>query len=669
MKSLIIILLFLLITNFEFLAQTDTTIAGLEEVIEDLIEETDEDVDNSDLFETIEEAVKDKIDINSADLEELLRIPLIDFHSAEAILEHRNKFGKFFSINELYAIQKIPKELTDRIIPFVTIARIDFKEEFAIEDPTLFQSIYYNSRVYFRSRMISDLQLREGFKNERFEGTKLKSYNRLQIRYSDKVRIGFLTDKDPGEKRFDDFTSYHLLVSNAGILKSLAIGDYIIEFGQGLAMWNIYGFSKGADAVTPVKKRARNIIPYTSSTENNFFRGAAASVGLNDFILSAFYSKNKFDANVDEFEGIILSTPLDGLHRTEGELSRKNAGQETLFGGRLDYAPSGRFSTGLLYYKTEYNYPFEPSSLFGRSGSEFNYSSFYYDVIYENFNLAGEFAYNGISAASINHLILRITRDLSLITSIRSYPRNYFALHGFGFGERSGATNNEFGIYNGLRWRTPFGLFNFYYDQFKFPYSTFGNTLPVTGNEYMLDLTSKPFRQLETRVRYKHELREVARVFEDVRRPDNRLRRSIRTELIVSPSRDIRLRGRFEYSHFLLKESGIREEGVLVFQDLRLTTIKDLTFYGRIIFFRTDSFNSAIYEYENDLTGVLTNLAMFGEGVRWYVIARYRLLRTLAVSMKYSETYKPGVSSISSGNTRIDGKLDNRFSLQLDLSL
>ena len=79
-------------------------------------------------------------------------------------------------------------------------------------------------------------------------------------------------------------------------------------------------------------------------------------------------------------------------------------------------------------------------------------------MIISNINLFGEFVYNGISVASINSVQISVSRDLSFISSIRSYPGNYVSLHGYAFGERSGAPSNEFGIYNGAKWRTPIGL-------------------------------------------------------------------------------------------------------------------------------------------------------------------------------------------------------------------
>ena len=65
----------------------------------------------------------------------------------------------------------------------------------------------------------------------------------------------------------NDFSSYHLALYNLGIINKLVLGDYLLEFGQGLVLWSPYGLSKGADAVYPIKKRNNIIKPYTSSTD------------------------------------------------------------------------------------------------------------------------------------------------------------------------------------------------------------------------------------------------------------------------------------------------------------------------------------------------------------------------------------------------------------------
>ena len=556
-----------------------------------------------------------------------------------------------------------------KILPFLTVTRKENKEELKEISEQTFDRIFSDTNFKLRSRFTNDLQTREGFINKKYEGTKPKVYNRMTLKYSRNYQAGFLAEKDAGETSIDEFKSYYISLSDVGNLQELVVGDYLVEFGQGLALWSPYGFSKGSDAVYPVKKRDRKLRPYTSATETSFLRGAAGTVTINDFSITAFYSKNKMDANIDPVTGDILSVPVDGLHRTELEIEKKNAAEETLWGGRIDYTAGEFLNAGFMHYRSKYSNSFFPSDVFDLSGDEFNFSSFSYDMIISDINLFGEFVYNGTSVASINSAQFSIGRDLSFISSIRSYPRNYVSLHGYAFGERSGAPSNEFGIYNGIKWRTPVGLLNFYYDQFKFPFATFSNPLPSEGDEFLADFISEPLNKVETRIRYKYENKDLTESIDNKKELVKRLRQVIRFELIYYPTKNLRLKGRYEFNNYRVAAIDAKENGYLFLQDIRFAPTSNFNLYTRIIFFRTDSFNSAIYEYENDLTGVLSNLAMYGEGIRWYLIIRYRPMKLFTISAKYSETYKPKEKSLSSGNNTIDGNVDNRFSIQIDLGL
>ncbi|OGU74985.1 MAG: hypothetical protein A2V93_01290 [Ignavibacteria bacterium RBG_16_34_14] len=663
---LLVIVFFLSQTLF---SQTDTTYIKTEDVLDELVEESQEQEVSSDLYDVLETMVQNPVDLNTAGINELQKIPFIDFSSAEQIINHRNKYGLFFSVNELYSIREIPADLVKKIVPFVIATGPIVSTTGDEEEEDLFESLSSSSKIYLRNRVTDDLQTRKGFAESKFTGSKLDMYNRLLVKYENNYQFGILTEKDAGEKEFNEFTSAHLFAKDLGYIKNLVLGDYYLEFGQGLALWNAYGFSKGPDAVYPVKKSERKIIPYTSASENNFFRGIAGTFDYEPLSVSVFYSKNKFDANLDEETGSILSTPLDGLHRTESEIQKRKTAEETTIGGRIDFVKEDLFQVGVLHYRSKLDHPFQPSSVFDIVGGEFSYTSAAYDLYIENINLFGEAVYNGTSVASTNNIQISLSSTLQFVSSIRSYPANFINIHGFSFGERSGAAQNEFGIYNGLKWRLPFGTLNLYYDQFKFPHASFDNPLPADGNEFFAELISKPFSKVETRIRYKKERKELEFTINNNKLIAERNRENIRGEIIYEISKYLRWKSRFEYNIYSVKNANLDEDGFLFFQDLRYVPISNLNIYGRIIFFRTDSFNSAVYEYENDLTGVLTNLAMFGEGIRWYFIIRYKVLPYLVLSCKYSETYKPKEKSLSSGDSEINGNLDNRINFQVDLSL
>jgi len=658
---------FLLSCNLQTIfSQTDSSYLSTEEILEDILQEPVGDIDESNLYEQLELLMLNPLNLNSSTVDDLLLIPTMDISTARLIVDHRNKYGYFFSLNELNSVENLDKELIKNITPFLFIEK---KPEAVIEPPGKFETITSKSSVLLRSRYINALQTNEGFLTNKFAGTKPKIYNRLLVKYSNQFQAGYLTDKDAGESSINEFSTFHLAINDIGFVQRAVIMDYFLEFGQGLTFWSPYAYSKGADAVVPVRRNDRIMRPYTSSTENNFFRGAAAAFKIGDFILSGFYSDNYFDANIDSTTGKITSTPIDGLHRTPNEINKRKAASEMLIGGRIDYRYDNFLNIGVIHYQSKLSNEFEPTNVYDIAGDKFNYSAASYNMMFNRFNFSGEFSYNGISVASINIFQLLVSNDFTFITSVRSYPRNFYSLHGYAFGERNGATNNEVGIYTGFRWRTPLGLLNFYYDQFKFPYATFFNPNSTQGDEYLVDFLSKPIRKLELRARYKYENKDITELIDNLTNIVKRLRQVFRGEIIYSISNKIRLRGRFEYNTFRVAQTGEDENGYLIFQDVRYSPTSNFNLYGRVIFFKTDSFGSAIYEYENNLTGVLTNIPLFNEGIRWYFILRYRPYKIITVSAKYSETYKPAEKSLGSGENSIPGNLDNSLSVQLDVSL
>jgi len=106
----------------------------------------------------------------------------------------------------------------------------------------------------------------------------------------------------------------------------------------------------------------------------------------------------------------------------------------------------------------------------------------------------------------------------------------------------------------------------------------------------------------------------------------------------------------------------------MAFQDIRFSPFQNISIDGRIILFQTDSFNSAIYEYENDLMGILSNVALYGKGIRWYLQVKYKLANFLSITAKYSETYKPLEKNLGSGLSEINNNIDNKLSIQAEIS-
>ena len=654
-------ILCILIINFPDISSgqtfNDSTNIETEEIISDLLQEPSEESDNSDLYETIEEFISNPVNINEAGLNELTSIPFIDISTADRIIKYREKSGHFFSVYELYSIDGLTKESIEKISPFITVNKMPVKSD---QDNSFFSDLSIN----FRSKIQADLREKKGFTEKKFKGSKYKIYNRFISEFNN-FELGFLMDKDPGENSFSDFSSFSFSLKKSGFINNITLGDYLIKWGQGLALWSSYGLSKGADAVFSPKKNSKVIKRYTGSSENNFFRGAALNLEWRNFSLTAFYSRNKIDANIDSVSHNILSAPVDGLHRTDNEIAKRKSLSETVFGSAIDF--HNKFlKTGLVFYNSSFGNSFVPGSIYDIKGNKFSYESVFFDIFIKKINFFGELVYNGISVASINGIEIQAYKDLVFLTTIRSYPRNFNSIHGFSFGEKSGAGKNEFGIYYGLRWISPIGLLNFYYDQFKFPYASYSIPLPSVGHEILLDFKNKFIKNYETGFRFKYEKKEVACNENNIAKIGSRIRKKLRIEINYKLSKQIKLKGRFEYNNIEINNS--IEEGFLTFQDIQYHLPPFFDLYTRITFFSTGSFNSAVYEYENDLPGTLISPALYGGGIRCYFVIRIKPYKILAISCKYSETFKPKVNSLGSGLLETEGNLDNRFSFQLDLN-
>ena len=440
--------LILLLLYLNCPAQTDSMLININQAVEDLLDEPESETDDSGLYELIEYYLEHPVDINSAEIKELVKLPYLDQVSARLILSHRNEYGTYFSVNELYSIKALPEELVKKILPFLSAGEKQTKEKLTGNPEPL--------SVTLRNRIIKDLSQRKGFRNHLFEGTDLKSYNRLNMGYRDFLHAGILTEKDAGEKSYYDFISGFIHLSDIYGFKDIIIGDYNVRFGQGLALWNAYGISKGSDAVFSVKKSTAAIKPSASSAENNFFRGVSFNYEWEHVNITLFYSSNRVDASIDSV-GKITSLTTDGFHRTASERLKHNSAIEKSIGGMVDYRLLPSVSSGILCYRINFDHPYIASKVYDITGDNLYYYSSYIDMIIDKFNIYGELSFSGRSKpAYLLGISISPISEFCYSMLIRNYPLNYISIHGKGFGERSGARGNEFGIYNGIRWRTSY---------------------------------------------------------------------------------------------------------------------------------------------------------------------------------------------------------------------
>ena len=106
-------------------------------------------------------------------------------------------------------------------------------------------------------------------------------------------------------------------------LKTLAIGDYKVSFGQGLVISN--DFTPGRSSiVAQAERRSNGFRRHFSTNENDYFRGVASTLVLKQVYISLLYSYRKLDAGVDNYEVSTFKT--DGLHSAGAGLGKETYG-------------------------------------------------------------------------------------------------------------------------------------------------------------------------------------------------------------------------------------------------------------------------------------------------------------------------------------------------------
>lgn len=625
---------------------------------ENLLEQFETESDDLQVLDELTWRKEHPFDLNTVTQEELETIPDILPQEAAAIIKHRNVIRTFRSIQQLREIKEEGEFLYGKLAPYVIVDRV--------------QEV-----IQARTRAIRDLQPRKADANGTFLGPPFKTYNRASIVTGD-FQTGALFEKDAGEQFTDGFVSGYLMMNNIGIASRVLVGDFVVNSGQGLALWRSGAFGKGSQTVSIVRKSGTGVQPYRSTDEFNFFRGIAATgvtrIDGGQVEAVAFYSRHALDGSVDS-SGSVTSFYTDGLFRTPGELQRRRTLLESLLGGRIAFLSDGGWGIGATGYRSRLDRPVVARQAHDFEGNQMGVASVDGSALFGRISVFGELARStGGGLAGVVGSVVDVSTEAKLAVVFRNYEPSFFNIHATAFGEHADA-RNERGVYLGVdlrpaRWMHLSG----YADQFWFPWRTFFNPLPTRGHEVMLNNDIRASRNVDFGFRIIHKTTEQTIATIDplgraVRPLADRTQDKYRVNLGYRVNPRVRIKGRLEFTQVRYSPPASQESGLMMYQDIWIRCSERLTLEVRLAFFQTDSYDSRIYEFESDVQGSFSNPGLYGRGRRWYTIARWQIVQGIRLSAKYSEIQKEGVSTLGSGSTEVAGDLDNRITLQLDVSL
>jgi len=662
----------------------------LEQKLENVVESTDAEVDYSYLVDELEVYLKNKMNLNTATAEDLDHFFFLNDVQINNLLEHIKNNGKLISLEELQSIDNFDLETINMLLPYVYVSgiasdrHINFKDMLKNGQNQLFIRCQQNVEPQVGFTAIDDSTLAAN-PNARYLGSPLKIYTRYNYKYYNNIDIGFTAEKDPGEEFFKgtqkngfDFYSAHFYMRDVGKIKALAIGDYHVQFGQGLTFWSGLGFGKSSEAVN-VKKSPMGIRPCSSVDENLFMRGVAGTFAIKNFEISGFVSKKKRDGNAIVINDTLANTDdqlyvsslqTTGYHRTPAELADKGTVDEFIYGGNLTYRKR-LFSVGVTAARIKLNpgmnrsiYPYNQFEFNGKEnlnmGADYNY-------IFRNINIFGEVARSENGAmAYLNGAIISLDPKISLSVLHRKYDIKYQSLYSSGFSEGS-KVENEQGFFLGIM-ATPVRSWTFtaYADNFSFPWLIYRVNAPSKGFDYSLQVNYKPSKIFEMYGRYRNKTKQINNTSAEfgLYSLDNTEKQNYRYEIRYKVSENFLLKNRIEYVKYAVGDSS--HTGFTIYQDLQYAPRKShFSITLRYALFDTDNYDTRIYVYENDVLYASSFPSYYDKGSRAYVLLSYKAGRHLDFWFRVAQTYYTNQSTIGTGLDQINGNTKTEVKVQM----
>ncbi len=648
--------------------QSDDTLKVSEDVPWGTLLETG--TEEEEYSSTLDEAAQiedNPLNLNTASVEDFHRIPAMTDVVASRIVERR-KLTPFTSVDELITIEGVTPEMFLFVRPYVKIKKIKERS---------------NMTALFLSRVSSEIERRKGYINAEYLGSPIKSLNIFHFAAGDKdspltaaistIEVGVLTEKDPGEKNLTGFSSGFGCISLPLFSTQLILGNYQVEAAEGLIFWPASAYSKGNNVIAPIRKNGNGIHPYLSSDENSFMQGIAACLEFGSLQFQIFYSNKSVNATIDSL-GQISSFDQSGLFRTENELLKQKSTREILIGCRaVAYLYEG-FKLGSTAYRTHFR-----NSLMLKNGSGETASQLWLqelDVSYLNRKI-DLFTELGVDRSHEIAMIGGMTYEpmtmLSISLVARNYPSAFQSIHGNAFGESGRQVQNENGTYIGirvqpLRWL----VLSTYYDQFNHPQPAPLIPAPSHGNDFLALAECQLTDVYKIAFRFKRKESPSAVDAYDLydrmmKQIIPRIQENYRLTSDLISSTSVRLSNRIEWVKTAYAGMKNSEQGVLLSQTIKCSLFRSLGLRARIAVFETDSYDSRMYEYEDDLPRASSNPALYGRGIRWYLVLRYNIFLKVDIEAKYSQTIKDGVTSVGSGLDEIEGHTQSLLSMQLEV--
>lgn len=642
------------------------------DILDNLSAESIEQIqDNTQILEHLQNLASNPLDINTVETQDLERLQFLNHDEIKSIINYRDSFGPLIDPLELQVIPSLSLTKIQQLLPFI---KVGLTRE--LQD----------GNKYALFRTTGYIPYRNGFRNRNnkpaaFQGGPLKVLIKYRSYNSRTHSWGVSLEKDAGEKfgftgqpGFDQMHFHYYKRSRKGLVRTLALGDYRINFGQGLLQYQGFAITKSSNPIM-IKRVAPVIQPYSGTGEYYYFRGAAAEIDLNSsFRNFVFVHYKKRDATLrtnKDGSAYFSAFQTSGLHRTVNEHEKRNNIGESIAGHRIQWKKKD-WKIGINTMYQRFAFPFKPvtriDNLHRLTGSQFISHSLDFSGYLSSLHVFGEIAtqkYHTPAVTVTGLYSFHPKFDGGIL--IRRFPAYFAPIFGNAFSARS-LPNNESGIYLGLNFHPGhYSKLSFYLDSWKGLWPSFQAHGPTFDQDIFLryDVARRRKWEAYTQIKFRHRADNLKREF------------PVYNTVIYNNHLNVRIQFRkinYQHWHWTNRFEGVMvssenspvEYGLMSYSDLLWNPIGSWwSIAGRIGYFETDSFVTRIYAYEPDIRYSFSIPFFYGRG--WRLVARIsrKWRNGLRVEIRTGWTWQPDEEEIGSGHNAVPRSYSQQIKLQV----
>ncbi|GAA4836135.1 hypothetical protein [Algivirga pacifica] len=578
-------------------------------------------LNNEQSVEMMMELLEDPIDLNQTKGEILRELGWITLTQQKALQQHIEQYGVLLSVYELQAVQGWDLETVKRVAPYISTSKESLRQHWK-EKWRQLQSMQHE--LQWRWGRSWD---KEEESSESFLGSLDRMAFRLKGRKAGQCSYGVSMEKDAGEAvdKGPDFWSANVTVHKVGSLKTLTLGDYRLQLGQGLLSGASYFIGKGMESVLGLQQYSRGIRPYHSMSETGFLRGVAAAFQWGNCRVLPFVSSRRKDAVI--IDGQVVSMPSAGLHRTLKELAYKDRLMERYAGVYTDWRWRDILKIGITTANLAYSLPIQSSGskgvirFTGRKSQQYALD-FHLDCF--GIQSFGEVARVGAGNAVLLGGQWGLGKKLALSWVYRYYAKNFHVVYGSAFG--TGATpSNEKGLYTGISIKlSKYCQLTSYMDLFSRPWLRYGVYKPQYFSDFSLGIRNRKKRFWTYQCRYRWQQKEAVVDQYGQRGYQPFFKHSIKADIEWFPLKNCKVRMLSRYSYTVYPDRYQEsKEGVAL--GVRIDwTYKMFKASADYVFFDTDDYENRLYLYQKGVRYSNRYTALYGEGYKWNYVFSYK---------------------------------------------